>query len=196
MKPNKKTAYTAKPQAQTLYRPYAYPAGEGPVAVKDYLIKDMRNGRFCFLRFAKQSEHPVENIDLDLIELDAQGKEIQHKRVTLPGKHMPNTAEGELLTPRCGILVDEKCVAVQVILREITSGQYVYHIENDCAVAEYMLEEAWRYRQRERNEISFWVSSKRPGAPVVTRILMAVTLLVLAGILAAPYIQELLSAVS
>ncbi len=176
-------------QSPVIYRKYELPAPEGPVAVKDYVLKEFKNVRYCFLRFTKCLPYALGDICLDIVELDAAGKEVRRTPVTYMEKHFSQVAVGEAFAPRCGVPVSDRCAGVQVVFRQVAAEPYVYHYRNDLATAEYIMQEQWTYPSEKKMKRlpAFHVFSKRPRRLRATWLLLLATLATLLTLCILPF---------
>ncbi len=148
---------------------YAHPQPAGLCAVREYLLTQTDDTRILLLRWVKEGDFAVDTMTFEVTMLDAIGGELGRKTVTWREGDIPAAEAGQIFTPERGIPVDGSCMDVRVRLLEVTSGAYVYRVENNTVTVDYIPEEPWRYdahggeKQDLTEEHPLRVRSKRAG---------------------------------
>jgi hypothetical protein len=148
---------------------YAHPQPAGLCAVREYLLTRAEDTRVLLLRWIKEGDFTIDTMTFEVTMLDAIGVELGRKTVTWLDGDIPAAEVGHIFTPERGIPVDGSCMDIRIRLLEVTSGAYVYRVENNTVTVDYIPEEPWKYdahggeKQGLNEEHPLRVRSKRAG---------------------------------
>ncbi|MBR5124924.1 MAG: hypothetical protein IKU90_07300 [Clostridia bacterium] len=127
-----------------VYSPYTLPQPSGLLAVKEYLLTDMEEGRFLLLRWVRELEFPVDTLTYEIVMLDSVGAELGRKTVTHVASDIPAAEVGEAFALKRGIPVEMNCMSVRIRVTEVKSGAYVYRVVGEAVHVDYIPQEPWK----------------------------------------------------
>ncbi len=129
-------------------RMYDLPQPAFPVALREYLLTSLDETRCCLLQWILQEDIAVDLMRYDLIQINEGGEEIETVEVVLRKEELPEMTVGTLFAPQWATPVSPRCVAIRVIMHEISSGNYLYRVSGDGVQVEYSASTAWVYDKK------------------------------------------------
>ena len=118
---------------------YQYSQVSDFISVKNYIYL-RQNGQKCLmLRFVNDTNFTVDSMKFSVIQLDSSGTVLGQIDIAYDEMKLKS---GAMYSADKAIVVDEYCSDFKVVIVQVNSGKYVYHVRDGRPVVSYTLPEA------------------------------------------------------
>ncbi len=158
---------------------YRFPQVRGFIAVKNHMFIRGEDKVYLALRFSNDTEYTFNFFSFDIIELNAEGKQIG--KVFVEYKNI-SFAPGTIFAPDKGFAVSSGCVDFRIEFREAFSGAYKYTVRRGKVAVSYGKKEAAIHTDnvQNRSNAGVRVKQRKTGKPFLAAFLVFLTLVIMA----------------